>query len=105
MVCGCIVSRLAVTGAGTALIALLLSQPRSACGADKSVHWVGTWACAPLHPHNVPDASTLQPPESSAPGVTIREIAHASIGGETVRVRFRISMGLLRLFLVPPTSH
>ena len=54
----------------------------------KSDHqqWVGTWASAPLLDAHAKSADQLVAPGTT--GVTLREVVHVSIGGETVRVRF-----------------
>jgi lysophospholipase L1-like esterase len=54
----------------------------------KSDHqqWVGTWASAPLLDAHGMTADQLVTPGTT--GVTLREVVHVSIGGETVRVRF-----------------
>jgi lysophospholipase L1-like esterase len=50
-------------------------------------HWVGTWASAPLLDAHAKPAEELVAP-GAQPGVSLREIVHVSIGGETLRVRF-----------------
>src|ERR1700722_7723171 len=50
-------------------------------------HWVGTWASAPLLDAHAKPAEELVAP-GTQPGVTLREIVHVSMGGETVRGRF-----------------
>jgi lysophospholipase L1-like esterase len=67
-----------------ALTAVLCVQPLLA----KSDHqqWVGTWASAPLLDAHGKPADQLVAPGTT--GVTLREVVHVSIGGETVRVRF-----------------
>ena len=80
-------SRLAVISA-VVLQVSLASQPLYSQSANKNSHWVGTWACSPLHPARLADASTMQQADSGKQGVTIREVAHVSGGGDTLRVRF-----------------
>src|SRR3984957_2512659 len=67
-----------------ALTAALCVQPLLA----KSDHqqWVGTWASAPLLDAHAKPADQLVTPGTT--GVTLREVVHVSIGGETLRVRF-----------------
>jgi lysophospholipase L1-like esterase len=67
-----------------ALTAVLCVQPLAA----KSDHqqWVGTWASAPLLDAHAKPAEQLVTPGTT--GVTLREVVHVSIGGETLRVRF-----------------
>jgi lysophospholipase L1-like esterase len=67
-----------------ALTAVLCVQPLAA----KSDHqqWVGTWASAPLLDAHAKPADQLLTPGTT--GVTLREVVHVSIGGETLRVRF-----------------
>ena len=75
-----------------ALTAVLCVQPLAA----KSDHrrWVGTWASAPLLDAHAKPADQLLTPGTT--GVTLREVVHVSIGGETMRVRFSISTVLIR---------
>jgi lysophospholipase L1-like esterase len=63
-----------------ALAAAVSVQPLLAKPA--ATKWVGTWASAPLL-----DAHA-KPAEAALTGATLREVAHVSIGGEMVRVRF-----------------
>lgn len=67
-----------------ALTAVLCVQPLAA----KSDHqqWVGTWASAPLLDAHAKPADQLLTPGTT--GVTLREVVHVSIGGDTLRVRF-----------------
>ena len=55
-----------------------------------NVHWVGTWATAPMIPMN--DSGLL--PFSN---VTLREIVHISLGGSRARVRFTNRYGIVPL--------
>jgi lysophospholipase L1-like esterase len=48
--------------------------------------WVGTWASAPLLDSKAKTADEWKAANPS--GVTLREVVHVSLGGETVRVRF-----------------
>jgi lysophospholipase L1-like esterase len=57
----------------------------------KHVHWVGTWASAPLHPDRPSDPVAERRANKSdhiEDGVTIREVVRISLGGDTLRVRF-----------------
>ena len=55
---------------------------------DDDKHWVGTWTASPQSA----DALVAPIPASFA-GQTVRMIAHASIGGSTLRVRFTNELG------------
>jgi lysophospholipase L1-like esterase len=61
----------------------LLSRAQSMPHAQ----WVGTWATAPYLADGQPNIRMLE-------GVTLREIAHISIGGAQVRIRFTNEFGL-----------
>jgi lysophospholipase L1-like esterase len=67
-----------------ALSIALCVQPLLAKSDAKQ--WVGTWASAPLLDAHAKSADQLVTPGTT--GVTLREVVHVSIGGETVRVRF-----------------
>jgi lysophospholipase L1-like esterase len=66
------------------VILAIATLPLAAAFAGNGIeHWVGTWSTA-LHPPN------LGPPGLTNPGFnnqTLRQIVHASIGGDQVRVR------------------
>src|ERR1700685_606676 len=66
------------------LTAVLCVQPLLA--KSDTQQWVGTWASAPLLDAHAKAAEQLVTPGTT--GVTLREVVHVSIGGETVRVRF-----------------
>ncbi len=53
-------------------------------GAENQVgnHWVGTWSCAPYA------AANNTPPEPYLANNTLRQVLRASIGGDTIRVKF-----------------
>ena len=76
----------------TAVLVLPLSpvslQLHSQSVSNKKSHWVGIWACSPLHPPKLADASSMLQAESGKQGVTLREVVHVSAGGDTLRVRF-----------------
>ncbi|MDP9044114.1 MAG: SGNH/GDSL hydrolase family protein [Pseudomonadota bacterium] len=61
-------------------------------GRGKESHWVGTWAASPQSV----DAFTPANP-ASFDGQTIRQVVHASIGGQKVRVRFTNEFGAAAL--------
>jgi lysophospholipase L1-like esterase len=69
----------------TALTAISWVQPAVA-KSTPGMQWVGTWAAAPLLDARAKTAD--QWANSDQSGVTLREIAHVSMGGDTVRVRF-----------------
>jgi lysophospholipase L1-like esterase len=68
-----------------ALITLVCVHPLQ--GKSNASQWVGTWASAPLLDAQAKHAEELVAP-GARPGVTLREVVHVSMGGETVRVRF-----------------
>jgi lysophospholipase L1-like esterase len=68
-----------------ALGAMLSVQPLPA--KSNATQWVGTWASAPLLDAHAKHAEELVAP-GAQPGVTLREIVHVSMGGETLRLRF-----------------
>jgi lysophospholipase L1-like esterase len=67
-----------------------LTWPQDSPENSWNTHWIGTWATAPMIPMN--DSGLL--PFSD---VTLREIAHTSISGKRVRVRFTNRYGILPL--------
>jgi lysophospholipase L1-like esterase len=68
-----------------ALTAVVCVQPL--LGKSNASQWVGTWASAPLLDAHAKHAEDLIAP-GAQPGVTLREVVHVSMGGETLRVRF-----------------
>ncbi|SFD67276.1 SGNH/GDSL hydrolase family protein [Massilia yuzhufengensis] len=66
--------------------ALALAPGHAAAQSWRSEGWSATWGCAPAGPP--PSASTM-----SFAGQTLRMIAHASTGGNRVRVRLTNEMG------------
>jgi lysophospholipase L1-like esterase len=70
-------------------LAVVSAQPLLA----KPEKWVGTWASSPLL-----DAHA-KPAEEVLTGATLREVVHASIGGDTVRVRFSNLYGTTPLLI------
>jgi lysophospholipase L1-like esterase len=67
-----------------ALAALFLAAP--APFRAQSSQWVGTWATAPMLADGGMNVRVLT-------GVTLREIAHISVGGPQIRVRFTNAYG------------
>ena len=55
----------------------------TAFGADKT-HWVVTWAASPSQ--QIPEAEQMRTRKLEFSNQTVREIVHASIGGDTVRI-------------------
>jgi lysophospholipase L1-like esterase len=76
-----------------ALTAVFCGQPLLAKTDAKQ--WVGTWASAPLLDAHVKNA------EEFLSGATLREVAHVSIGGDTVRIRFSNLYGTSPLVIGP----
>lgn len=68
---------------------LLLIVSAGSCTAQSAMptQWVGTWAAAPIP---VEGGSALRP----FCGVTLREIAHISAGGQRIRIRFTNEFGI-----------
>jgi lysophospholipase L1-like esterase len=76
----------------TALLALsLIATAPTAIYAASADHWVGTWATAPVSQANQSGAF--------ATDTTLRQIAHVSLGGSTVRVVFTNEFGTEALTL------
>ena len=71
-------------------LALGTAPPRADArdSRDNDNHWVGTWAASP---QSVDPFTPANPP--SFTGQTIRQIVHASIGGQKIRVRFTNELG------------
>jgi lysophospholipase L1-like esterase len=55
-------------------------------------HWIGTWACAPT----APEGHDKQPKLSN---VTLREIVHISVGGNSFRIRLTNDFGTTPLVI------
>lgn len=102
--------------AAIVLCTLALQPVLLAQGGRTSEHWVGTWATAvvaraPLQlpvqgQPQVPQGQTTQNPVPPGPtpplnfnGQTLRQIVHASLGGERVRVVFSNAFGTTPLAL------
>ncbi len=69
------------------IVIVVLAGARS-CPAQMSAgqHWVGTWATSPMLAEGGSRVHAFS-------GVTLREIAHLSIGGKQVRIRFTNEFG------------
>src|SRR6202789_4706501 len=76
-----------------ALTAVFCGQ--SVLAKTDAKQWVGTWASAPLLDAHVKNA------EEFLSGATLREVAHVSIGGDTVRIRFSNLYGTGPLVIGP----
>ena len=74
--------------AATVLGLALGTSPPRADARDTDNHWVGTWAASP---QSVDPFTPANPPSFN--GQTIRQIVHASIGGQKIRVRFTNELG------------
>ena len=70
----------------TVAAALVFSHAVASC-AQSAPQWVGTWSASPYLAEGGMNIRMLS-------GVTLREIAHISIGGAQVRVRFTNEFGL-----------
>lgn len=78
----------------TWVLALFFSTSGFVCHAEQNAtapdksHWVGTWGASPqlTEPRNLP-------PEPGLSGNTLRQVAHVSIGGQVLRVRFSNAFG------------
>jgi len=67
------------------VVALVLASPCSA-QADPSRHWLGTWSTSPMLAEDGFRVHALS-------DTTLREIAHISVGGREIRVRFTNEFG------------
>lgn len=67
-----------------AIVLLALAPCRSQSAPQ--THWVGTWAASPVNAEGV-NIRLFS-------GVTLREIAHISLGGDQIRLRFTNEFGL-----------
>ncbi|MBN2524742.1 MAG: SGNH/GDSL hydrolase family protein [Deltaproteobacteria bacterium] len=72
-----------------ALLVIAAAPAESATCNKKNMHWVGTWASSPM----APEDSFWGTPNEGFENVTIRQIAHVSIGGEQVRIRLSNAFG------------
>ncbi|HEV2288881.1 MAG TPA: SGNH/GDSL hydrolase family protein [Candidatus Acidoferrales bacterium] len=68
------------------LIVLSLPYRMGAQTHETAEHWVGTWAASPQMPPA--DAAQQESLDTGFSNQTVRMIAHVSIGGEELRVRF-----------------
>ena len=67
-------------------------------GGQSDEHWVGTWATAVVAQPPTPAADpTLAPPSPRFADRTLRQIVHASLGGDRVRVVLSNTYGTLPL--------
>ena len=71
---------------GLALAALVFASASACAQSMPQPQWVGTWATSPM----LADGNYLR----LLTGVTLREIAHISIGGPQIRIRFTNEFGL-----------
>jgi lysophospholipase L1-like esterase len=71
-----------------AVVTVLAIAPIAASRAQSMPHaqWVGTWATSPYLAEGQPNIRMFE-------GVTLREIAHISMGGAQVRIRFTNEFG------------
>jgi lysophospholipase L1-like esterase len=78
------------------LLALLAAGGQLVSAGDhKTEHWVGTWASSPQLA-----GSADEPPAPGFADTTLRQIAHVSIGGTKLRVRFSNAFGKTALTIV-----
>ncbi len=82
--------------AAVATACLALAPAAVLAQAAPSEHWVGTWGASPSDP--LPGAAT---PTPSYADQTLREIAHISIGGRSLRLRLSNALGTTALTLGP----
>ena len=74
----------------------------AAVPASPGVHWVGSWACAP-----VPEPPKIKQAEQAAAAgprendTTVRDVVHLSLGGKVIRLRFSNEPGTTPLKLGP----
>jgi lysophospholipase L1-like esterase len=80
------------------LFQLALAVALLAQASDKSVRWVGTWACSP----QLGDDGNA-PPEPGFHDSTLRQVVRVSLGGEQIRVRLSNAFGATPLTL--PAVH
>ena len=79
------------SGVISALAVLLVAVSPAQAGRGQNqdaAHWVGTWAASP----QLTEEANLPPPPGFA-DTTLRQIAHVSIGGSRLRVRFSNAFG------------
>jgi lysophospholipase L1-like esterase len=73
------------------LFAAISSRAQQTAGPSSSsetIHWVGTWVCAPqlTEPKNLP-------PQPGLTSNTLRQVVHVSLGGKKLRVKFSNAFG------------
>jgi lysophospholipase L1-like esterase len=86
------------SGVISALVVLLVAVSPAQAGRGQNqdaAHWVGTWAASP----QLTEEANLPPPPGFA-DTTLRQIAHVSIGGSRLRVRFSNAFGRTALTLL-----
>jgi lysophospholipase L1-like esterase len=86
------------SGVISALAVLLVAVSPAQAGRSQNqdaAHWVGTWAASP----QLTEEANLPPPPGFA-DTTLRQIAHVSIGGSRLRVRFSNAFGRTALTLL-----
>jgi lysophospholipase L1-like esterase len=82
-------------GAAVAVLGcVVVAASASPAGASEREHWVATWAASP----QLTEESNL-PPAPGLAGHTLRQVAHVSLGGKTLRVRFSNAFGRTALTL------
>jgi len=81
-----------------ALFAVGLALNGLCHAADKTPHWVGTWASSA----QLGDAENA-PPAPGFTDATLRQIVHVSLGGKQIRVRFSNAFGATELNI--PAAH
>ncbi len=71
---------------------VLLSVAMSfSAGTQTDIHWVGTWACAPVGEMPKGQQATEGGPREAS--VTIRDVVHVSLGGKALRLRISNEFG------------
>lgn len=79
-----------VVGISIGMLLLAVCEASSAQSAEP--RWVGTWATSPMLASGGFNVHPFC-------GMTLREIAHISTGGEQIRVRFTNEFGLDQLMI------
>lgn len=57
----------------------------------RNLHWVGTWACAPVE--ELPLGASVAKGGPKYASLTIRDVVHVSLGGEVIRLRISNQFG------------
>jgi lysophospholipase L1-like esterase len=84
---------------GAAVAGVLGLALATAGTAGSGPHWVGTWAASP----QLTEERNLPPEEPGFADTTLRQVAHISLGGRRLRVRFSNAFGETTLTL--PSAH